>query len=421
MEYFSSEEDRSSVDTTPQQKKKNVSTCMAICILSFALKKALSLISHVEFKPPLHESPFNTYMREKQKEKYENPNRRDKLDRLALFKDLSEAGILCRIVYKISVTDLFYEESLEILSGKAVITDSLVTKTKFIHVSVDSFGKVINHTVYTTNTINAAISTVIPRSDAKNNSYFHEHDLKTLHALPTNRQEGNTHPFYRIEPESRRYVVYPREIGHVGEIKDKTQRHTNKSKVQKKAALRIYPISHIHKLLTQNELWQRNKTVPSETVPYRIIETSGKPKIPVINSSTEGKVLLYAPWQTIDIENAQDPDSKEYRLFTLRDIPQDSIYLQETDSIKYSISGIGSIPYIGKVYNHQEKRMERVYSGILIKREEYLKQKNAIVKDIHRSLLSAILISNRKLLLNMQIITELALKYTQILEEISNK
>ncbi|KAI5136846.1 hypothetical protein NEAUS06_2041, partial [Nematocida ausubeli] len=71
--------------------------------------------------------------------------------------------------------------------------------------------------------------------------------------------------------------------------------------------------------------------------------------------------------------------------------------------------------------NHQEKRMERVYSGILIKREEYLKQKNAIVKDIHRSLLSAILISNRKLLLNMQIITELALKYTQILEEISNK
>ncbi|KAI5167012.1 hypothetical protein NEIRO02_1607 [Nematocida sp. AWRm79] len=456
MEYFSSDEESSTttVITQTPKKNRNISLCLSVCMISFKIKQTLSLLSKKPFVHVSHPSAFNIYMKEKGKEEYREDTARDSLNRLQLFLSLCELGIECRIVYKIRLKDLAYEESLDIVSGRAVISDSQDFKSEHINIAVTCYGTVINNTIYGNKKITAALESEIPRN-TNENCPFYKHDCSHLNILPTNRKEGNMHPLYRIEPDNKRYLIYPKTVGAVGMIKDTTKRHIKKSKIQKDNSLKIYPISHLHRLLTYNEILQRNKTLIDDAIPFRIIKKDG-PKMPrkynkyispgkkqvlplniqstssssteiLINPTLDAEldnesariIKVYAPWQITNKKECITNQPQYTSVIIPNMIPKDMVYLLETELIKHNIPGIGYIPYIGNIYNYHDKRIEKVYSGLLLTKTEYTSHKTDIVKHMHSSLIRAIIIQKSKLILNIQVISNLCMQYLDVLSNIS--
>lgn len=396
MEYFSSTEDAPEAEILPQQKKKDINASILICVISFYIERALIGIKPDRFIRVNHASPYNTYIREKEK-CGEN--------KLKLFLTLRRMGIELRIVYKVPVKSkgsVTVEESIEIVSGNSVISDSIQNVKECIHISIDSYGRVLNHTVYAPKRISEALELEIPRNTDEKCKFF-RYDQKHINTLPTTRKEALTHPCYTIEPDTKRYLLYPKGIGSVGQIKDRTKRHKLKSKVQKEQALRVYPISHIHKLLTYAEILRENKKLVPDAIPFRVLSP---------NKFYPEGIKVYAPWQ---IENTiKNPDV----IAIPAQIPHGMVYLTETLFIKYNVE-IGSIPVIGSVYNHVTQRKEPVASGLLLTERELAENRESILISVHKSIINGILIKNRKLIVNIQVLSVQALRYLDILEQLN--
>ncbi|KAI5189170.1 hypothetical protein NEMIN01_0336 [Nematocida minor] len=403
MNVFSSAEDSStSAEIVLSAKKPDISNCLAVCVLSFYIKKTLAAISQSTFAPASHASPYNTYMREKGK--------LSSASKLDLFLHLRSIGISCRIVYKISAKKkITADESLEIVSGGAVIIESELDGSpnrkhdkESIHVSIDVHGTVINHTLYAHKKVAQALECEVSRS-TEISSPFYAYDSKHINTLPATRREGLLHPLYRIDPEHRRYVIYPKSIGWVGHIKDaKTKVHTMRSKTQKEVSMRIYPKSHLCKLLTYNEVLRQNKRVENISLPFRVLPGNKK-------FHPEG-LKVYAPWQI-----QEQPENAQI-IATPKQIPEDKVYLVETSIIKYNLEG--ATPVIGKRYDHITQKKEPVSSGVLLSKKYFDENREIIKQEMHRSIIGAVTSHNKPLVLNMQVLAVQALRYIHILESL---
>ncbi|KAH9386650.1 uncharacterized protein NEMAJ01_1546 [Nematocida major] len=407
MEYFSSTEE-SEPEMAPMERKIRGRDLPAVAVLALCIRKTLSPLRETEFQQSSDASPYNTYVREREKyaRKGESPGSSTAYfaegERLALFLRLRTMGLHVRIAYKISLKKTpSVEESLEVVTGLSVFSDSTFSRKECIHVSIDSFGKILNHTIYSPKKVSEAVSETISRNTDPA-CPFYAYDQKHLEQLPVTLREGLSHPLYRVNPSHPRYIIYPRSIGSVGHIKDRTKRHASKSKAQKEASLRIYPISHLHKLLTLGEVLRMNRNIRPETEPYRIVRGS-TPEKP--------EIKLYAPWQIEEVP------ASESLLATPQDVPDGMVYLMETGVVQYNLQK-GTIPVIGSVYDYITGRRERVSSGVLLTENDLRKEMPEIVKNTHRALIKAITEQNKALILNMQVFTKLALRYIGILESL---
>lgn len=397
MEFFSGTEESSDKEPVQVLRSMRIENCLSICIISFYIRKTLDSIKSSIFQKKDHASPYNTYMREKEKVIG------NKLD---LFVRLRSIGIVARIAYIVHSRTLSVYSYVEIVSGSTVVSEKdMDTKhksdTESAHISVDVYGKVSNHTLYTNKKISFALEAEIDRNTDKN-SPFYEYDARHISRLPITRKEGMLHPLYRIDPEHKRYIVYPKSIGWVGHIKEtRTKKHSLKSSTQKEKGLRIFPRSHIIKLLTQNEIVQQNRRTEENALPFRILP-SKSPFHP------DG-LKVYAPWQI-----HPQPINPNI-IATPKQIPCDSVYLLETRIVRYSIEH-GTTPVIGRKYDYITQRNNLVTGGVLVSREYFTKNREAIIRDIHRSIIRSILAENRLLIVNIQVLSAQALRYIGIVE-----
>ncbi|KAI5185362.1 hypothetical protein NEHOM01_0777 [Nematocida homosporus] len=374
---------------------------LAICTLAYHLRQTKIELAGMKFQRKKHASAYNVYIREKEKLGGVVAGH------LPIFVALVVQGVLARIVYSIQTRPPFRVDTcLEIVMGENVISEGERGRNGIV-VSVDSYGEIVNHSLFITEQIASVLNSLFIAgfSSEDTESPFQKHDLKFATTLPATKKEGLLHPLYRIDSQNRRELVYPKGIGWVGHIKDRSTKPTQKSKAQKSRELRIYPISHIHRLLSLPEIYRKNLRVPPDTLPFRILPPTRK---------HPNGISLYAPWQ-IEPNTNTNPTK---HLLTLADIPKDSVYLIETDYITYQGINIGHTPFIGYEYSYQSQQALPIHRGLLLTQQEFTTHHNTIIRQVLRNIIHHEVTTNQALLINMQILTQDALHYLDVLDSL---
>lgn len=390
-------------------ESKEPGALLSVCSAVWLVKQARERIRQLPFSEREHPSAYNLYVRE-----------RDRLGGksarcLEVFAALVGLGVKCRLVYSVSVEKApKVLEALEILMGTKVITEG-EKNPAYISLSVAYDRTVVNHSLYVPKRVAAALNLNFPHGSASSGA-FGEHDRQGAAALPQTKREALLHPLYAIETHRRREVIYPRGCGWVGTLKDRSAQPTLKSKRQQARELRIYPISHSHRLLTLGEITARNKVLEPGAVPFRVFKSAAA-------SQPNTLIRLYAPWQ-MRTGAAQLPT-----LITPQAIPEDSVYLVETQHLGYTAGeGVSEgggdsrwvVPVIGRAYNPATNRMESVSAGVLLPASEYQARKAQIKTDVLKSILTRSLTANKNLLINLQVFSKKALEYLDILDTLQH-
>ncbi|KAI5189551.1 hypothetical protein NECID01_0574 [Nematocida sp. AWRm77] len=417
-----------------QKEKKDAKVLLSVCTAVWCIKTALQRARSVSFAEKAHASAYNAYMREREKLGGK------KADTLSVFEALLKIGVRCRIVYSVSVsTEPQVLEALEILVGNNVVTEG-DTRASYISLSVSYDGTVTNHSLYLPKSISKALSEVFPHGSTAQGC-FGEHDRKNAETLPRSKKEALLHPLYTIERHRPRELIYPRGCGWVGTVpvrerapprKPGTNTSASTSteggsstdrascvdadtrRPQKKKELRVYPMSHKHRLLTAGEIASLNKSLESNAVPFRVCMAKESAAL----KKRKMPVKLYAPWQI----HSNPPALPA--LLVPRDIPEGSMYLIETDHVVYLENGAeesastDTAPMIGREYNPSTGRMEPVHAGMLITKDAFHARKKEIKKAVLQNIIRQALASKHAFLLNLQVLSSKALEYLDILDSL---
>ncbi|KAI5181706.1 hypothetical protein NEOKW01_1874 [Nematocida sp. AWRm80] len=429
---------------------------VTICITSISLRKVLENINDRVFVPREYPSTYNIYVKEKQ----QVPLGNNLLEQV--FYRLIDLGINCRLIISIPVSHSpKVSFALEIIMGDKVIAEGIREKGAVI-LSVDPIGRILNHSVAIPSKVSRALNQVIEsvperhKRDLKasgtidslntedntilqseyqvdrirqaqrrlrnlnqseityltdrDEKVFFDYDTKQITRLPQTKKEALLHPLYRIDPGSKRTLVHPKGVGWVGHIQSKHQKNRGKSKSQKEKELRLYPVSHIHRLLSLSEITRKHKQLVPDTRPFRKLSPT---------SRYPNGINLYAPWQIENIPIDQTITQTPNTIIVPREIPSTHIYLLETRHFTYSTLGIGTVPRIGYRYNHITQSRESVVEGLLLSKEEYQKNKRIIIDYIHSQILSSLLAPKSTLLLNIHLFYAKLSEYIRVLENIN--
>ncbi|KAI5170855.1 hypothetical protein NEFER03_0314 [Nematocida sp. LUAm3] len=403
---FSSTEDERVEEKEEREEETEGSELLLVAICCFYIQKTLKRLGTHIFEEKQHASPYNLYMREKEKVKG-NPE-----ESLELFVSLAKKGVLCRIVYSISTGHPFkVETSLEILSGRQVISEK-ERKIFCIAITIDSKGNFFHHSLYLSKRLFKAFEGIW--GYRRDPDEFLEYDKKLQEQLPLTKKEAVLHPLYTIERQFKRSIIYPKAVGWIGALqrtKDSSSKTLSakdalKSSAQLERESRIYPISHLVPLLSISEIYRRNMRVEKGSLPYKVL--------PATQAHPEG-IRLYAPWQLHALPKREDS------ILTSSEIPEDSVFLLETECISYrGLEDLGTLPHIGERYNHFIKRSEHIYNGLLIKKSVFREQKDRIKAEIVNNLIENLLSRKKALFLNIRIFSKEVLTYLDMLDSLKN-
>lgn len=385
---FSSTESEGSEERAPQaQIKKEAPKLLAsFCLLAWHVRRTLAALARTPFLEQEHATPYNLYMREKEKTK----------DALELFCALTALGVRARIVHSVGIEKAPSASlSLEILSGKNVISTA-ETGTADIVVSIDNRGSALNHSLYVPKSATKALDRVFARAP-QGEGPFAEHDRRRAEQLPKTKREALLHPLYRMDRKSKREVIYPKGCGWVGSIAERGRARG----AQRPAEHKIYPASHVCRLLTQRELTRANRAIEPGTLPFRTLASKGAPERPV---------KLYAPWQT------QPAPRREGVVVSSADIPEGHVYLVETPHVSYGRTNLGAVPAIGKRYDYATNAAETVRGGVLLPRETYEARKEEIKREIAQNVVRSFAAAKQDFFLNIQLVAKRSLAYLDLLD-----
>lgn len=396
-------------------RRKTYQPLLSICTLAFYLKKLLKILSKTLFIEKNHVSAYNTYIREKEKIGGSTASME------VLFVRLIECGIESRIVYSFRKSNPFIPLiSIEIIMGGNVIVDGERDRHGVI-VSVDCRKNIVNHSLYIPKRISDALNMIFPYCTSQTGKYL-EYDTKITLEYPKTKKEAILHPMYCIDRKRKREVIYPRSFGGVTKIKERgevsigsnnTIININTNNIARKDKwINVYPISHLHKLLTPFEAEREGKRVIEGERPYRVILPAGKPSEST-KQNIKQYIKLYAPWQL------QPLMEKEGNLIVSTSIPDNHIYLIETTYIKYKgLKEIGKVPYIGRRYNTETQRMYAVREGLLLTKKAFEENKHVIKMHILNSIITQIVEKNQELIFNMQLFSKECIEYLDIFESL---
>jgi len=397
MEFSSTESEESwQEDTQSSPGRKGGHTLILLCALAWRVHRALIRIEKTQFVEQTHASPYNMQVREREKS----------ADALDVFCALRSAGVYARLVYSVKTDkDEEVSSAVEVAMGHNVLCDGMVHK-KGVVVSIDSDGYVLNHTLYGPRAIAKALNHVLPHI-ANSTGRLSARDRKAAQALPETQKEALVHPLYRIESGRKRELIYPKGKGWVGETKEREKggKPEEAASRARSTARRIYPISHVKKLVTAHEAAQRNMGVIKGERPYRVDRKKSK-------NREEETVQLYAPWQLEHLP------MKQGCLVHAREIGPDEVYLVETDNVLFGEVEGGRVPEIGQRYSWETGTVERVSGGLLLRKEAYALHKERIKRAVASGLIRAHAEKHADELLNMQILSKRSQEYADILASI---